>query len=80
VLDDGLISTPGCTVALAVGAASHEGSNSSNTRVTNNLASQVWVFNGNTPSMPPPDHNVALGPQTRHQGVIFWGARIMGRR
>ena len=67
VLDDGLVTTPGCTVALAVGAASHEGSNSSNTRVTNNLASQVWVFNGNTPSMPPPDHNVALGPQTRHQ-------------
>jgi hypothetical protein len=72
VLDDGLVTTPGCTVALAVGAASHEGSNSSNTRVTNNLASQVWVFNSNTPSMPAPDHNVAVGPQTNHQGILAW--------
>ena len=73
VLDDGLISTPGCTVALAVGAASHEGLNSSNTHVTNNFASQIWVFNGNTPAMPPPDHNVAVGPQTSGQGVLYWG-------
>ena len=72
VLDDGMISTPGCTVALAIGAASHEGPNSSNTRVTNNLASQVWVFNSTTPAMPPPDHNVAIGPQTSGQGVMYW--------
>ena len=73
VLDDGNpIGHSGCTLSLTVGAASHEGPNSSNTRVTNNLASQVWVFNGHTPSMPPPDHNVAVGPQTSYQGVIYW--------
>ena len=72
VLDDGLISTPGCTVALAVGGASHEGPNSSNTRVTDNLASQIWQFNGNTPAMPPPDHNVAIGPQTSGSGILSW--------
>jgi hypothetical protein len=70
VLVDGLISTPGCTVALAVGGASHEGPNSSNTRVTDNLASQIWQFNGNTPAMPPPDHNVAIGPQTSGSGIL----------
>jgi hypothetical protein len=49
------------------------GVNSSNTRVTNNFASQIWVFNGHTPSMPPPDHNVAVGPQTSNHGVMYWG-------
>ena len=73
VIDDGNpIGHSGCTLALAVGAASHEGLNSSNTRVTNNLASQLWVFNSTTPAMPPPDHNVAIGPQTSGQGVMYW--------
>jgi Right handed beta helix region len=72
VVDDGMVSTPGCTVAIAVGASTHQGSNSSNTRVTSNLASQIWVFNGFTPSMPAPDHNVAIGPQTSHQGILSW--------
>jgi hypothetical protein len=73
VLDDGNpIGHSGCTLSLTVGAASHEGPNSSNTRVTNNFASQIWVFNGHTPSMPPPDHNVAVGPQTSGHGVMYW--------
>ena len=46
VLDDG---SPrghsGCTVALAVGGSTHEGPASSNTRVSNNLANQVWLWN-----------------------------------
>ena len=73
VLDDGSpIGHSGCTLSLTVGA-SNQGPNSSNTRVTNNFASQIWVFNGNTPSMPPPDHNVAVGPQTSNHGVMYWG-------
>ena len=74
VLDDGSpIGHSGCTLSLTVGASSHQGPNSSNTRVTNNCASQIWVFNGHTPSMPPPDHNVAVGPQTSNHGVMYWG-------
>jgi hypothetical protein len=74
VLDDGdPIGHAGCFLSLTVGAATHEARNSSNTRVTNNLASQVWVFNGHTPSMPPPDHNVAVGPQTSGHGILYWG-------
>jgi hypothetical protein len=30
------------------------------------------VFNSTTPAMPPPDHNVAIGPQTSGQGVMYW--------
>jgi hypothetical protein len=74
VLDDGSpIGHSGCTLSLTVGASTHQGPNSSNTRVTNNFASQIWVFNGFTPSMPPPDHNVAVGPQTSNHGVLYWG-------
>ena len=43
VLEDGLVSTPGCTAAIDVGGASHEGPLSSNTVVRNNLSSQLNV-------------------------------------
>jgi hypothetical protein len=43
VVEDGLVSTPGCTAAIDVGGASHEGLPSSNTVVRNNLSSQLNV-------------------------------------
>ena len=43
VVDDGKADPNGCTVALAVGSVSQEGPHSSNTRVTNNLATKVWL-------------------------------------
>ena len=77
VLDDGSpIGHSGCTLSLTVGASSHQGPNSSNnTRVTNNFASQIWVFNGHTPSMPPPDHNVCAWPADQQS----W-RHVLGRR
>jgi hypothetical protein len=43
VVEDGLVSTPGCTAAIDVGGASHEGSLSTNSVVRNNLSSQLNV-------------------------------------
>ena len=62
VLDDGSpLGHSGCTVALAVGGNTHEGPASSNTRVSNNLANQVWLWNQGEVGMSA-DHNVALFP------------------
>jgi Right handed beta helix region len=54
VLADGLVASPGCLLALAVG-----GNNTSNTRVTNNLAMRFGINNENEPTLTY-DHNVAL--------------------
>jgi hypothetical protein len=43
VVEDGLVSTPGCTAAINAGGASHEGSVSTNSVVQNNLSTQLNV-------------------------------------
>ena len=48
VVEDGLVSTPGCTAAIDVGGASHEGPVSTNTVVLNNLSSQLNVDTRNS--------------------------------
>jgi hypothetical protein len=45
VVDDGLVSTPGCTAAINVGGQTHEGPISSNTVVQNNLSPQLDIDN-----------------------------------
>jgi hypothetical protein len=59
LLEDGLVSTPGCSAGLAVGGKSHEGPDSSNVRVTNNLADHFAFNNVGEPTLTW-DHNVAL--------------------
>jgi Right handed beta helix region len=59
VVDDGLVVTPGCTPWLNAGGATHEGSYSSNLRVTNNIAPHFILGNLNAPTVTS-DHNVAL--------------------
>jgi hypothetical protein len=58
VVEDGLISTPGCVAAVDVGGASHEGPVSTNTAVRNNLTSQLYVDTRN--SGVTADHNVVM--------------------
>jgi hypothetical protein len=58
VLEDGLVSTPGCSAALDVGGKTHEGPDSTNVRVTNNLA-EHFDFPSDMP-VSSWDHNVAL--------------------
>jgi hypothetical protein len=64
VVEDGLVSTPGCVAAINVGGATHEGAVSSNTAVRNNLTSRLYVDTRNSGVVP--DHNVAMccaGPE-----------------
>jgi hypothetical protein len=62
VVDDGSpLGHSGCTLALAVGSKTHEGLDSSNTRVTSNLATQVWLWNEGEIGLTA-DNNVALAP------------------
>jgi hypothetical protein len=64
VVEDGLVSTPGCVAAIDVGGASHEGPLSTNTVVRNNLSSQLNVDTRD--SGVTADHNVTLcctGPE-----------------
>jgi hypothetical protein len=68
VLEDGLVSTPGCTVRLAAGGKTHEGPDSSNVRVTNNLADHFSFANENEPTVTW-DHNVALNS---YQPFVYW--------
>jgi hypothetical protein len=58
VVEDGLVSTPGCVAAINVGGATHEGLVSTNTIVRNNLTSQLNIDTRNTGVVP--DHNVVL--------------------
>jgi hypothetical protein len=59
VLADGLVASPGCLLQVAVGGKTHEGSDTSNTRVTNNLAMRFGIGDENEPTLTY-DHNVAL--------------------
>jgi hypothetical protein len=73
VVEDGLVSTPGCTAAINVGGATHEGPLSTNTVVRNNLTTQLNVDTRNTGVTM--DHNIALcctGPEMTYyvNGVI----------
>jgi Right handed beta helix region len=64
VLEDGLVSTPGCIASIGVGGASNEGPLSTNTVVRNNLASALEVDNRDAGVEA--DHNVTLcctGPE-----------------
>src|SRR3984957_4265427 len=58
VVEDGLVSTPGCVAAINIGGSTHQGSVSSNTAVRNNLTSQLNVDTRNSGVVP--DHNVAI--------------------
>ena len=58
VVEDGLVSMPGCVAAINVGGASHEGPLSTNTVVRNNLTSQLNVDTRNVGVVA--DHNVAM--------------------
>ena len=64
VVEDGLVSTPGCTAGINVGGATHQGPVSTNTVVRNNLTSQLNVDTRDVGFVV--DHNVALcctGPE-----------------
>jgi hypothetical protein len=58
VVEDGLFSVPGCTAAIDVGGATHEGPLSTNTVVRNNLTSQLNVDTRD--SGVTADHNVVF--------------------
>jgi Right handed beta helix region len=58
VVNDGLVSTPGCTPSISVGDKTHEGPSSSNTIIRNNLTQQLDVYNLNSGVVA--DHNVAM--------------------
>jgi hypothetical protein len=58
VVEDGLYSVPGCTAAITVGGATHEGPVSTNTVVRDNLTSQLNVDNRDVGVTM--DHNVVL--------------------
>jgi len=67
-LEDGLVSSPGCTATIIVGGATHEGSNSSNVRITNNLAEHFFINDNAAPTVTF-DHNVALNS---YQPFVHW--------
>jgi parallel beta helix pectate lyase-like protein len=67
ILEDGLVSTPGCAAGLDVGGKSHEGPDSSNVRVTKNLADH-FAFANDIP-VGSWDHNVAL---TSYQPFVHY--------
>ena len=75
VVEDGLVSVPGCTAAINVGGASHEGSVSTNTVVRDNLTTQLNVDTRDVGVTM--NHNVALcckGPEITWyvNGAIQW--------
>jgi hypothetical protein len=67
-LVDGLVSSPGCTAAINIGGATHEGSGSSNVRIANNLAEHFFINDQNEPTVTF-DHNVALNS---YQPFVHW--------
>jgi hypothetical protein len=67
-LEDGLVSSPGCTATINVGGATHEGSDSSNVRITNNLAEHFVIKDDGAPTITF-DHNVALNS---YQPFVHW--------
>jgi hypothetical protein len=67
VLEDGLVTTPGCTADLAIGGKTLEGPDSTNVRVTNNL-SERFGFPSDMP-FGSWDHNVAL---SSYQPFVYY--------
>jgi hypothetical protein len=59
-LDDGLVPTPGCAMALGGGGPSHQGGFSTNSRFVNNIAPGGLVGGPNDVNVTY-DHNVAVG-------------------
>jgi hypothetical protein len=79
VVEDGLVSTPGCVAAINVGGSTHEGRVSSNTAVRNNLASRLSVDTRDSGVVA--DHNVALccaGPEMAWyvNGVVQYDSKV----
>jgi hypothetical protein len=79
VVEDGLVSTPGCVANIGVGGATHEGSLSSNSAVRDNLASRLSVDTRN-PGLTV-DHNVAMccaGPELAWyvNGVVQYMGKV----
>jgi Right handed beta helix region len=79
VIEDGLVSTPGCVAAINVGGQTHQGAVSSNTAVRNNLTSRLNVDTRN-PGVTA-DHNVAMccaGPEIAWyiNGVIQYNSKV----
>ena len=75
VLEDGLVSVPGCTAAIDVGGKTNEGPLSTNTVVRNNLTTQLNVDTRNVGVTA--DHNVVVmlhGPG--HLVVCQWRRTI----
>lgn len=68
-LEDGLVSSPGCTATINVGGKTHEGLDSSNVRVTNNLAEHFFIGDNAPASTVTFDHNVALNS---YQPFVHW--------
>jgi hypothetical protein len=67
-LEDGLVPAPGCTATINIGGATHEGSASSNVRITNNLAEHFFINDNAAPTVTF-DHNVALNS---YQPFVHW--------
>ena len=75
VVEDGLVSVPGCTAGIDVGGKTNEGPLSTNTVVRNNLTTQLNVDTRDVGVTM--DHNVALcctGPEISWyvNGVVQW--------
>ena len=78
VVEDGLVSTPGCVAAINVGGKTPEGLVSSNTAVRNNLTSRLNVDTRDSGVVM--DHNVAMcctGPEISWyiNGVIQYNTK-----
>jgi Right handed beta helix region len=67
-LEDGLVASPGCTATISIGGATHEGADSSNVRITNNLAEHFFIEDDGAPTVTF-DHNVALNS---YQPFVHW--------
>jgi Right handed beta helix region len=79
VVEDGLVSTPGCVAGVFAGGATHQGSLSSNTAVRNNLTSRLSVDTRNSGLTA--DHNVAMccaGPEIAWyvNGVVQYNSKV----
>jgi hypothetical protein len=59
VVDDGLVSTPGCTADVAANGRTHQGPSSSNVRLSNNFADHFGV-NSQGDTNITADHNVSI--------------------
>jgi hypothetical protein len=68
-LEDGLVSSPGCGAAFVIGGKTHEGLDTTNTRITNNLGDHFFIGDNVPAAGLTYDHNVALNS---YQPFIHW--------